>query len=70
MSSKRALIATAVALLGVAGAATTSIASLRAPAAPFVGCFQSCTLDTQCTNAKCPACTGAPGSPGICVSSP
>lgn len=58
MSNKRMLAVVALALFGMLGAATTSIAALRVPAQPFGGCFSPCTDDSQCTNPKCSACNG------------
>lgn len=54
MSNKRSLAVTVLALLGMLGIATTSLAALRAPAGQFSGCGQSCANGQSCTNPRCP----------------
>lgn len=54
MSNKRSLAVTVLALLGMLGIATTSVAALRAPAGQFSGCGQSCANGQQCAVHMCP----------------
>lgn len=56
--TKRMIIALMLALFSTLAAASTSIATLRAPVSYFGGCFSPCSSDSDCTNSKCSSCNG------------
>lgn len=58
---KKTVVVAIVLLLGMAGAASASVAQLRTKVSPLTGCNSPCTSDTDCLNAgRCSACTPAP----------